>query len=199
MKKVPHLKQVKQAKELEQYSQTYEQYAGLPIPTTYLNNPHNRIFACYHQNKMIGGFILGQGERLRTVEVFAEEKARGPLYQRFAPIHTYTEITCFWMSPTIRKHTLLNTFVWLALTYCMQRYSNAHILFGTCSTPLARLYGITEKSRLIHQDVMEGKRTYIFESAKKESLLGFLEILRYKLKRSFRIQKGKKAWVKLIS
>ena len=197
MKKVPQLKQIKQAKELEQYSQTYEQHAGLPIPVAYLNHPGNRIFACYHQDKMIGGFILGQGVRLRTVEVFAEEKARGLLYQRFAPIHTYTEITCFWMSPAIRKHTLLNTFVWLSLTYCMQRYSNAHILFGTCSTPLARLYGITEKSRLIHQDVLEGKRTYIFESAKKDSLLGFLQILRYKLRRSFEIQKGRQARVGL--
>ncbi|MCB0628601.1 MAG: hypothetical protein R2824_04450 [Saprospiraceae bacterium] len=81
-----------------------------------------------------------------------------------------------------------NTYVWLALAYCLRRFGTPKILFGTCSSSLARLYGVTPKSVLIHRDRMNGKRTYIFRSERSVSLQGFMEILRFKLSRTAKIR-----------
>jgi hypothetical protein len=186
---LPKIKKLKSQSLLQTYGHTYFECSGLSVPQSYLQQPGNRVYAIYLNKQMIGGFILGSGASLRTLEVFARPEAASQLKQQMGPAGDFTEITCFWIAPEFRHHTQLNTFIWLALAFCLKRFGNKKILFGTCSAPLARLYGVTEKSVLIHQDEVMGRRTFIFQSNRSESLRGFLEIIRYKLKRSALIRK----------
>lgn len=186
---IPKLKRLKENNQLKQYSQIYLQCSGLPVPEMYLQNANNRVYGVYHQKEMVGGFILGHGESLRTLEVFTQDNSRNELYKSLGTISDFTEITCFWINPKHRKNTKLNTFVWLSLAYCLKRFAQKKILFGTCSTSLAKLYSITPKSKLIRQDFVNNKSTYIFQSERKTCLQGFLEILRSKLSRTAKIRR----------
>ena len=193
MLRIPQLKRLQSQNDLHQYAATYFDCSGLPVPMEYISSPGNRVYGVFLKRKMIGGFILGQGTSMRTLEVFAQPEARLNLYQSIAPVSDFTEITCFWIDPAFRKNTALNTYVWLALAFCMRRFGTPKILFGTCSSSLARLYGVTPKSELIHRDRINRKRTYIFQSERSVSLLGFMEILRFKLGRTARIHKHRQA------
>lgn len=186
---IPFLKRLENKTQLKEYSAMYLRCSGLPIPERYLQNPNNRVYAIQYNNEMIGGFILGKGQSLRTLEVFARPEDRLRLYESLGETSEFTEITCFWIAPKYRKHTSLNTFTWLSLAYTLRRFSNPKILFGTCSASLARLYGVTPKSQLIHKDFVNGKRTFIFQSERKVSVKGFLEILRFKFNRTAKIHR----------
>jgi hypothetical protein len=190
---IPQIKRLQSQNDLQHYADTYFDCSGLPVPTEYISSPGNRVCGVLIKKRMIGGFILGQGTSMRTLEVFAQTEARLKLYQSIGPVSDFTEITCFWMDPAYRKNTALNTFTWLALAFCLRRFGTPKILFGTCSSSLARLYGVTPKSELIHRDRINGKRTYIFQSERSVSVQGFLEILRFKLSRTVRIRKQKQA------
>lgn len=190
---IPQIKRLQSQNDLQQYADTYFDCSGLPVPTEYISSPGNRVYGVFIKKRMIGGFILGQGNSMRTLEVFAQAEARLKLYQSIGPVSDFTEITCFWIDPAYRKNTALNTFTWLVLAFCLRRFGTPKILFGTCSSSLARLYGVTPKSELIHRDRINGKRTYIFQSERSVSVQGFLEILRFKLSRTVRIRKQKQA------
>ncbi len=186
---IPYFKRLAKKTQLDQYGKAYFKCSGLPVPNEYLHNPANRVYAVYFRRQMIGGFILGKGQALRTLEVFAQTDARTGLYNSIGNVESFTEITCFWIGSQFRRNTSLNTFIWLSLAFLLRRFANEKILFGTCSTSLARLYGITPKSKLIHRDEVNGKRTFIFQSERRVSLQGFLEILRYKWARQARIRR----------
>lgn len=189
MLRIPKLKRLQNQTDLHQYATTYFQSSGLPVPIEYLSSTDNLVYGVFLKGEMIGGFILGKGNVMRTLEVFAQPEARLKLYHSIGPVSDFTEITCFWIAAAHRSNTALNTYVWLALAFSLRRFGTPKILFGTCSSSLARLYGVTPKSELIHRDRMNGKRTYIFRSERSVSLQGFMEILRFKLSRTARIRR----------
>lgn len=193
MLSTPKIKQLKSESDLQQYAATYFDCSGLPVPMEYISSPDNRVYGVFFKKKMIGGYILGQGSSMRTLEVFAQANAQLKLYQSLGPVSDYTEITCFWIDPTHRKNTSLNTFIWLALAFCLIRFGTSKVLFGTCSSSLARLYGVTPKSKLIHRDRINGKRTYIFQSERSVSIQGFIGILRFKLNRTANIRRHRQS------
>lgn len=192
MPSLPSVKRIRNTAALQQFGQAYLTASGLSVPNEYLSASQNRVYAIYNRSAMIGGFILGKGNRLRTLEVFAQPAARQQLYEEIGTVSDFTEITCFWIAAPFRRSTLLNTFIWLSLAFRLRFFGCPKILFGTCSNSLARLYGITPKSELIHRDRINEKRTYIFQSARSVCLKGFLEIIRFKLKRTARIRKGRR-------
>ena len=184
---IPSLKRLKSQTQLDYYSETYLKCSGLPIPQVYINNPDNRVYGIFYNNKMIGGFILGKGQTLRTLEVFAQPDARRRLYDSVGEIHECTEITCFWIDPKFRKNPYLNTYTWICLAIMLKCVGNKKVIFGTCSASLAKLYSTTSKSVLIHKDVVNGKPTFIFRGDQQVSLIGFFEVLRHKWSRMARV------------
>lgn len=191
----PRLKKLTNQAELYQYGATYFQCSGLPVPPAYLQRNSNRVYAIYYQQQMIGGFILGKGETLHTLEVFAQPDARQCLYQELGAVSECTEITCFWIAPQHRKNSALNTFVWLCLGFTLTRFGSPNVVFGTCSASLAKLYSTTPKAILIHQDVMNGKNTFIFRGDRQVSVRAFADILRHKWNRLVHIQCRKSRWI----
>ncbi|GAB4404969.1 MAG: hypothetical protein OHK0039_05590 [Bacteroidia bacterium] len=177
---IPRLQKLTSQTELSQYGATYFQCSGLAVPAAYLDSASNRVYGIRYNKEMIGGFVLGQGETLRTLEVFAQPDARHRLYHELGSASACTEITCFWIAPGFRRNTALNTFVWLCLGFTLSRFGASQVIFGTCSASLAKLYSATPRALLIHRDVVNGKNTFIFRGDRQVSWQAFAEILRYK-------------------
>ncbi len=191
MQLLPQFRQIKAKDALQHFAKVYLNCSGLPIPDSYLYNPNNRVFGIYWKKALIGGFILGNGSEFRTINVFAKAESHDELYQILGEKSDYTEICCFWIKRQFRTKTALNIFVWLSMTYAPKTYGTKCFLFGTCSRPLARLYGQTPKSILIHEDQIKNKSTFVFWAKRSTCVIGMLEIIGYKLKRAFKISSGK--------
>jgi len=177
---LPSFLQLQHAAQRELYSECYEKASGLPIPTSYLDDPHNRVFAFYRKGQMIGGFILGASNELRTIEVFARPEDHVRVNQLSGQAGERTEITCFWICKSVRKQVLVNRFIWCSMIYGLLRYSKKSIVFGTCSRGLARLYATSERAELIHQDRINNRQNFIFLAQKSGAFAGMLNILAYK-------------------
>lgn len=189
MKILPSLNQLTSKEDYALFSDMYFKNSALPIPETYMTHKDNRVFGIYKNKQLVGGFILGRDTDFRTVQFFAKEEYQKQVYTQLEDKKQYTEICCFWIDRKQRVNHLINFFTWLAMTYALRFYGSKYLLFGTCSRSLARLYGQTTKSNLIHQDNVNNKSTFIFYAKRSECVTGMFEIIRYKLKRVFKIRK----------
>lgn len=183
----PKFRKLSTGQELNFYAETYEQCSGLPVPSSYLEANH--IFGIYIQNRMIGGFILGSGNQLRTIEFFAAKEAHESLYNQMEVLNSYTEICCFWIDRAFRSKTIINYFIWLSMAYALKKYGTENIIFGICSRRLAALYSATPCSVFLHSDFIKNKQTFIYVARKKGCIGGIAQIVWYKLKRLLRIVK----------
>ena len=188
----PKFRRLRSKTDLQEFSNHYCQASGLPIPQSYLQNPINNVFGIYFNKQLIGGFILGNSTAFRTLDFFATKTNRPKVQQKLGQLESYTEICCFYIDREFRTKTRFNFFVWLAMTYALKRYGKKYFLFGTCSRSLARLYATTPKSIPIHEDIMEGKATFIFKARRNTCVLGMLEIITYKFRRRLKLNKQKR-------
>ncbi len=177
------------------FSEIYTKASGLPIPDSYLYDEKNRVFGIYKKEELIGGFILGQGENLRTIELFATQDKHEGLYQALEEKGAFTEICCFWIKRKVRTKTSLNFFIWLSMAYALKRYGSPCIIFGTCSRSLAHLYSVTSKVNFLNEDFIKRKPTFIFWAKYSHAFSGIAEIVFYKLKRTLRIVKKSRSVV----
>jgi len=190
MKILPVLKRLKDKESHDSYATTYEQCSRLTVPQEYLKA--NQVFGIYLKRKLIGGFILGCGAPLRTIDYFANKENHFDLYQQMGAPNTFTEICCFWIDESYRKKTMVNYFIWIAMAYSLKRYGTENIVFGTNSRRLAALYSTTARTLFLHQDRINKKRTFIFTAKRKGCVLGILEIIYFKLKRKLKLSNDKR-------
>ncbi|MEL7221488.1 MAG: hypothetical protein AAGJ93_09230 [Bacteroidota bacterium] len=186
---LPILRQLTTKASRTTFSEIYTKASGLPIPDSYLYDDKNRVFGIYKKGELIGGFILGQGEKLRTIEIFASKNKHEDLYQVLEKKGAFTEICCFWIKRKVRTKTSLNLFIWLSMAYALKRYGSPCIIFGTCSRSLAHLYSVTSKVNFLSEDFIKRKSTFIFWAKYSHAFSGIAEIVLYKLKRTLKIVK----------
>ncbi len=186
---IPKFRRIQSKSDLQEFATRYGKASGLPIPDSYLYNPNTLVFGIYYAQQLIGGFILGNSAKFRTVDAFASKHKQAEVEQQLGHLEEYTEICCFYIDRKFRTKTSINFFVWLAMTYALQRYGKKYFLFGTCSRSLARLYATTSKSIPVHQDLINGKATFIFKAKRSQSAMGMLEIIAYKFKRTLKLKK----------
>lgn len=187
---IPKFKKLSTDQELHFFATTYEQNSGLPVPMAYLQDNH--VFGIYLRKKMIGGFILGSGQHLRTVQFFAAKEKHQELFQRMEPLESYTEICCFWIERAYRRKTIINYFIWVSMALSLKKYGTKNIIFGTQSSRLAALYSATDKSVFLHSDKIKNRQTFIYVARKKGCVTGILQIVYYKFKRLLHIVKKRK-------
>lgn len=181
MLQLPSFNRIRNSQELDVFAATYTRCSGFNVNRNYYEE--NQVFAIRWQGQMVGGFVLGSGERLRTLEVFAGKAQRDTLYDHVQQSHAHTEMCCFWMDPAFHKKTWLNFFVWLCVAYALRVFGTPQLIFGTNSARLAALYGAASKCELLHEDFINQKQTFIFTGPRKDCLLGVAQILWYKIKR----------------
>lgn len=174
-------------RDIETFSREYARCSGFVVPRDYYET--NRIFAIWRNGRMIGGFVLGCGATLRTLEVFAGNESRQHLYEQFGQPNNPTEMCCFWIAPMCRKKVWLNFFVWACVAYALQVYGRQRLIFGTNSARLAALYNSSRKSQLIHSDRIREKQTFIFTGRRSDCLIGVINILGYKISRLLQIKR----------
>ena len=184
----PKFKKINTALELDAFSATYTRCSGFNVPRDYYES--NQVFVVSWKACIVGGFVLGTGERLRTLEVFAGDESRDNLYHHVRQSKPHTEMCCFWMDPAFHKKTWLNFFVWLCVAYALRVYGTQQLIFGTNSTRLAALYSATPKCHLLHSDYIRHKQTFIFTGPRRDCLLGVAQILYYKMKRLGKLTAG---------
>lgn len=183
---LPRFKKIDHAQDLDVFAQTYTQCSGFNVNRDYYEN--NQVFAIYWHQRMIAGFVLGQGKTLRTLEVFVGTESRNALYQLVAETTlAHTEMCCFWIASDLRKKTLLNFYVWSCVAFALRVYGTKQLIFGTNSVRLAALYSTAAQANLIHSDFLNQKQTFVFAGPRKYCLLGVAQILWYKFKRIMKI------------
>lgn len=182
---LPKFSRIDRSSELDMFSAAYKQCSGFNVPRDYYEN--NQVFSIQWKGRMIGGFVLGSGEKLRTLEVFSGPENREGLYEQVRRSEKFTEMCCFWIDPSFRKKTWINFFVWGCVAYALQVYGNPQLIFGTNSVRLAALYSAAPKARLIHIDFLNQKQTFVFTGPRKKCLQGITGILLYKIRRLLKI------------
>ena len=183
---LPSFKKINQAAGIDAFTQHYFECSGFQVNREYFES--NQVFGIYVKGSLIGGFVLGTGTTLRTLEVFASETHRSELYNTVQYPESPTEMCCFWSAPAFRQVTWLNFYTWVCVAYAMQFHSTSQLIYGTCSARLAALYSNASQSRVLHTDNVNGRRTFIFIGPRKYCLLGVAEILLYKAKRLLKIK-----------
>lgn len=183
---LPKFKKINNTQELDVFASTYTECSGFSVNRDYYEN--NQVFAIYWHNRMVAGFVLGQGKTLRTLEVFVGIESRPVLYQRVEETAlAHTEMCCFWIVPDLRKKTMLNFYVWYCVAFALHVYGSKQLIFGTNSVRLAALYSTAAQAGLIHSDFLNQKQTFVFSGPRKYCLLGVAQILWYKFKRIMKI------------
>ncbi len=173
--------------DIETFSQEYARCSGFVVQRDYYET--NRVFALRRNGRMVGGFVLGSGAVLRTLEVFAGNEARQRLYEHVRQANNATEMCCFWIAPVVRKKFWQNLYVWLCVAFALQVYGRQRLIFGTNSARLAALYNSSRKSELLHSDCIREKQTFIFTGRRSDCLIGIVNILGYKISRLMQIKR----------
>lgn len=173
--------------DIETFAREYARCSGFDVKRDYYET--NRVFAVRRNGRMIGGFVLGSGAVLRTLEVFAGNEARQRLYEQVRQANNATEMCCFWIDPVCRKKFWLNLYVWLCVAFALQVYGRQQLIFGTNSARLAALYNSSGKSELLHSDRVREKQTFIFTGRRSDCLVGIINILGYKISRVLSIKR----------
>lgn len=186
MLNLPRLRQINTVSDRKKFSQQYTTCSGLPVPDSYLFAETSLVFGFFVNGQLTGGFILGNGRELRTVTLFAQPKNQAGVYHKMGQDKHYTEVCCLWMSHAYRKNTRVNILNWISLAWAIKKYALPNVLFGTCSSGLARLYNTCKKAELIARDRVNDRSTYIFRGEKRNAVKAFANIIMGKLKRQFR-------------
>jgi hypothetical protein len=177
------LKRITDEHLLEEFRKKYSCVSGLEVPSDFLKTRF--VYAAFNmKKKMCGGFVLGNKNPFRTIEVFAGNGSKPGLYEYIAD-KSYCELNCLWLSVNYRKGLSVYLF-WLLFAGKVTARPEEMLMCGTISKSLADVYGYPRKSRLLHSDdiLMSGKQrtSYIFVFARADFYVGVLETFIYKFR-----------------
>jgi hypothetical protein len=181
--KMLFLKKITQEHQLEEFREKYMSVSGLNVPADFLKS--RSVYAAFNlKNKMCGGFVLGNINPYRTIEVFAGDPSKPQLYE-FVEGTSYCELNCFWLSVKSRKG-FWGYWFWLLFAFKVSMQKEKMLIYGTIAKSLADIYGYPRKSKLLHSEelLFNGKmrRSWIFIGARTDFFVGVLETFIYKFK-----------------
>jgi len=177
------IRKINQDHLLREFRQKYISVSGLNVPLDFLKT--RSVYAAFNlRNKMCGGFVLGNINPYRTIEVFASERNKKKLYD-YIEGTSYCELNCLWLSLRYRKGILCYWFwILFALKVSLQRESM--LIYGTIAKSLADIYGYPRKSKLLHTEELmfndKIRTSWIFIGARADFFIGVLETFIYKFK-----------------
>lgn len=162
--------------EFVDFKEKYKRLSGFDVPLNYIKE--NKVYGHYSGLKLQAGFIIGKSSSsLRTIESFVSRKEKSTMYKSLGDLNNYCEVTCFWMSRETRKNKVLNAWIWIQMGLLCTIQDKPLVLYGTNSKGLARIYGLPEKSNLIHQETIQTKACSVFLAKRGHILSGTLIII----------------------
>jgi hypothetical protein len=177
------LRKITQDHLLKEFRERYISVSGLNVPEDFLET--RDVYAAFNlKNKMCGGFVLGNINPYRTIEVFAGEESKHRLYE-YVEGTTYCELNCFWLSVKYRKG-FWGYWFWLLFALKVSVQREEMLICGTIAKSLADIYGYPRRSKLLHSEdiLVNGKMrtSWIFIFARTDFFVGVLETFIYKFK-----------------
>ncbi|MGZ8557056.1 MAG: hypothetical protein ACXWWC_01915 [Chitinophagaceae bacterium] len=177
------LKKITDDQLLNEFREKYVSVSGLNVSVDFLKK--GTVYAAFNfKNRMCGGFVLGNVNPYRTIEVFAGEACKKKLYE-FVQGTSFCELNCFWLSVKNRKG-FWSYWFWLLFAFKVSMRKEKMLIYGTIAKSLANTYGYPKKSRLLHTEelMFDGKMrtSWIFTGARSHFFVGVLETFIYKLK-----------------
>lgn len=175
------LKKINQDHHIKEFRDRYSNVSGLDVTEEFLKS--RSVYAVFDlKGRMRGGFVLGNINPYRTIEVFAGEENRKQLYD-FIEGTSYCELNCLWLSVKYRKGFLCYWF-WILFAFKVSMQKESMLIYGTVAKSLADIYGYPRKSKLLHTEDLMFKnklRTHwIFIGARTDFFVGVLETFMYK-------------------
>lgn len=181
--KMLFLKKITDEELLKEFRIKYINVSGLNVTEEFLRD--RTVYAAFNlKNRMCGGFVLGNTNPYRTIEVFAGDENKKKLYE-FVKDTSYCELNCFWLSVKNRKG-FWSYWFWLLFAVKVSMQKEKMLMYGTIAKSLANIYGYPKKSKLLHKEEMlfEGKMrtSWIFIGARRDFFVGVLETFIYKFR-----------------
>ena len=177
------LRKITQEHSLKEFRDKYVAVSGLDVPIEFLKT--RRVYAAYnYRNRMCGGFVLGNMNPYRTIEVFAGEQNKEKLYD-YIQGTGYCELNCLWLSVMYRKGLSCYWF-WILFALKVSVQKEPMLIYGTIAKSLADIYGYPRKSKLLHSEKLlfnqRMRTSWIFIGARNDFFVGVLETFIYKFK-----------------
>lgn len=161
------------------FKNRYQHLSRLEVPLKYLMN--TEVYVIRDGPKMIAGFVLGKTAPYRTVDVFISDKNKTSLPDCFAS-EKFCELCCFWIDEAYRNKGIATAKIWMSMAKAISNQEKEHILYGTNSNGLAKIYGYPKVSLLFMTDQINKKETFVFIAKKTEWHSGVKEIVESRLK-----------------
>ena len=183
LSKILFLKKITDEHLLKDFRAKYISVSGLNVSEDFLKE--RTVYAAFNlKNRMCGGFVLGNTNPYRTIEVFAGEESKKKLYD-FVKGTSYCELNCFWLSVKSRKG-FWGYWFWLLFAVKVSMQKEKMLMYGTIAKSLANTYGYPKKSRLLHKEelMFDGtmRTSWIFIGARTDFFVGVLETFIYKFR-----------------
>ena len=181
--KMLFLKKITQDNHLKEFREKYINASGLDVSEEFLKS--RSVYAVFDlKGRMRGGFVLGNVNPYRTIEVFAGEENRKKLYD-YMEETSYCELNCLWLSVKYRKGFLCYWF-WILFALKVSMQKERMLIYGTIAKSLADIYGYPRKSKLLHTEELmfnnKMRTHWIFIGARSDFFVGVLETFIYKFK-----------------
>ncbi|HEY6503924.1 MAG TPA: hypothetical protein VIZ28_08130 [Chitinophagaceae bacterium] len=183
LSKILFLKKITDEHLLKDFRAKYISVSGLNVSEDFLKE--RTVYAAFNlKNRMCGGFVLGNTNPYRTIEVFAGEESKKKLYD-FVEGTSYCELNCFWLSVKSRKG-FWGYWFWLLFAVKVSMQKEKMLMYGTIAKSLANIYGYPKKSKLLHKEelMFDGtmRTSWIFIGARTDFFVGVLETFIYKFR-----------------
>ena len=183
LSKILFLKKITDEHLLRDFRAKYISVSGLNVTEEFLKE--RTVYAAFNlKNRMCGGFVLGNTQPYRTIEVFAGEANKKKLYE-FVEGTSYCELNCFWLSVKNRKG-FWGYWFWLLFAIKVSMQKEKMLMYGTIAKSLANIYGYPKKSKLLHKEelMFDGtmRTSWIFIGARTDFFVGVLETFIYKFR-----------------
>lgn len=141
-------RQISSPAELETFAGNYMRAGGFHVEADYL--ARSRTYACFHGDRMVGGFVVNETDRLRALQDMPAEEA-DRLRQESAHLRPY-EIMCLWMDRDLRGRPL-GTAIWLRALSEVGRRPGRRLILCTVQEGLMRLYRKGDPEILYRGDI----------------------------------------------
>jgi short-subunit dehydrogenase len=181
------LHRITEVGDLDEFAEAYERASGYRVSPEYLGRA--LVFGLRRRGRLVGGVVMTAEAPLRTLtRVPAPQRA-----QIAAAVGNDTvELTCVWLDPAYRSG-LVSALFWYGLFLETGRRGVRHVLFGTESESLQRMYRLGRPRILYSGPVTvdgQDKHGWIFHSPVAHRWPALTRMTLYKLGLRFNLDRA---------
>jgi hypothetical protein len=176
---MPPLHRLSATSDIEEFVDGFERASGYRVPAD--RSDSSMTFGMRRRGRIIGGVMIRRQAPFRTMTLIPEA-ARPPVASAIEGTNT-VELTCVWLDRA-HRNGLRSVLLWYGIYLVTGRAGGDHLLFGTGSASLRRLYMIGKPRLLYSGPVTIGGREmhgWVFHAPPSYRRTALLRLIPYKL------------------